>query len=465
LAKLSDLKENIVRMAAANWCTPLITCLCEGEDESSKVVIVEALGTLKLTDESKVSLAEQGALAPLVSMLGSGRLEVKLAALYAIQNLSSHRPMKGYIAKAGAMPIVLNHLFSLISPVHVRTASAAILQNMATDDGMRYFVNSDGVPVDEAMVAENCLAVQESLSTYPGIQAHVLRTVLGFVSSPGSQGIRDTLRRMQGISVLLSLITRQDRDVRDAVIEILYHLSDKGGREIAEYLLKHQKLRTVLKVLNRSNTAEDVQAAAAGILASFPPDDGFTTALVEADAIPALVFLLDEGTPKVKEAAVGAVLRFTDSSNIALQQYAANLNILPLLARLLYSGTKVCKERAAVALRNFSWSTPSLSVAPDCLSSCFFRTSRVPKCPVHCGRCGTKTTFCIIEAEAVPGLVSLVKEDRGTVAEAGLEALATLVSEDDFVQSGAKYLHDSNGVSPILDVLTLGTSEIKIKAV
>lgn len=35
LAKLSDSTENIVQMAAANWCMPLITRLCEGSRLSS----------------------------------------------------------------------------------------------------------------------------------------------------------------------------------------------------------------------------------------------------------------------------------------------------------------------------------------------------------------------------------------------------------------------------------------------
>lgn len=426
-------------------------------------MIVEALGTLKLTDESKLSLAKQGTMAPLVGMLGSGRLEVKLAALYAIQNLSTHRPIKGYIAKAGAIPIILNHLFSRVSPVHVRTAAAAILQNIAIDDGMRYYVGSDGLPVDEGLVVEKNLAVLEISSSYPVIQAHILRTLLGFVSAPDSEGVRETVRRMDGISLLLPLITGQDRNVRDAVIGILYHLSDKGGLEIAEFLVKQQKLRTVLNLLNSASTNDEVQVAAAGILASLPSDDEVTSALVEADAIPALVFLLEAGAPKVKEAAIGAVLRFTESSNIALQRVVANLNIHSLLVRLIYSGTTICKERAAIALRNFSRSTPALSVEPDFDCSCF-RSSRLPKCPVHSGRCDVKTTFCIVDADAVLGLVSLVHDDKGTAAEAGLEALETLVSEKEILQSGAEYLHDANGITPILDTLTLGTPELKEKA-
>ncbi|OAE25985.1 hypothetical protein AXG93_1712s1650 [Marchantia polymorpha subsp. ruderalis] len=463
LDKLSDEKDNVVAMANANWCSPLVRCLSEGKDDATKVVMANTLAALTLTDEAKTTMAEMQVVPPLVRMMELGKLETKVAAMRALQSLCSHRLIKGHIAKAGGVRVVLNHLLSGMSTLYVRENAAVILDTIAEIDGTEFFVDRSGTPLHDSETLENLLAVYENSLNNPLIRKHVLRTLLGLLSSSDSTQVRDTLRRLRGISLLLPMIEGHDRELRDCVVQILHHLSASGGSEIAEYMQKQQNYRALLKLLDNS-MAEEVQIAAAGIIANLPQQDPVTEALVEAEAISILVEVLKTGTPKAKEAAVDALVRFTDPSNTKMQHSVANLDVHSLLVRTMYSGTVKSKARAATALGNFSKSTPSLCLEPETMCSCF-GTSRAPKCKVHSGRCSVKTTFCIVEADAVSGLIVVMSEDRGAAAEAAVEALETLVAEDDTLQPAAQLLHNSDGISPLINILTVGTPELKEKAI
>ncbi|KAL2652992.1 hypothetical protein R1flu_021120 [Riccia fluitans] len=463
LDKLSGENENVVAMASASWFPPLVRCLTEGEGDATKLLMAKTLGNLKLTDEMKMTLGDLEVVPPLVRMMEVGNWELKLAGLKAVQSLSSHRKIKGCFAGAGGVPVVLNYLFSVMSPLAVRESSAIIVENLAENDGKEFFVDGSGAAIDEVQVVENLVAVCESSSNTPLIKIHVLRTLLGLLSPPGSRNLRDNLRSLRGISLLLPLIEGSEPEVRHCAIQMLFYLSENGGSEIAEYMKRQTKYKAFLKFLN-TNLAEEVQVAAAGILVNLPQDDYvLTEALVEAEAISMLVDLLKIGTPKAKEAAVDALVRFTDPSNREMQQAVANLDVHPLLIRTILSGTLKSKARAATVLRNFSSSTPALIEEPKVRCTCFL-SSRTPRCKVHNGLCDFKKTFCIVEADAVAGLIGILNEDRGSAAEAAVEALETLVSGDDTLHSGTQLLHRSGGITSLLTILSVGTPELKEKA-
>lgn len=94
---------------------------------------------------------------------------------------------------------------------------------------------------------------------------------------------------------------------------------------------------------------------------------------------------------------------------------------------------------------------------------CFMKP-RSPVCRVHKGKCSVKGTFCLVEAEAVAPLVSLLEMAHTEAAEAGVEALETLVA-DETEDTGSIVLHEVQGIQPLFRLLTHGSPICSDKAV
>lgn len=459
LEELCDKDQNIVEMAKVNWYIPLMDRLRNGSNES-KLIMAKCLAELQLTELNKQSLGEGGAISSLVQMV-PGNLEGKAAALKALQNLSTFGPNKSYIAEAGAIPLVLEHLFSGRFPVHVRESAAIILENMVLNEGTRFLVDANGGMIDQRKTIQDLLVVQDNSSSSSSVQKHVLLSLLGLVSPPGADEARKFLKDASGVSGLLPLLEGSDHEVRDVVVQVLCCLSDDSAQEITKFLI-HRKVAGVFVNLLYEGR-RDVQAAAAGILANLPfEEDNLTAYLVEESVIPAIVHVLKNGSPKSKESAAGALLRFTLPSNVELQQKVVELGVYDVLKGLINSGTSLGKVRAADAFRNFSNSTLRLSIPPS-RSGCFCLLKRLPPpCKVHLGPCEERTTFCLVEANVVPDLLSLLNEQE--TASAGMDALLTLILEDEVLEKGAKHLHEVKAIDPILELMSQSTESCKEKA-
>ncbi|KAL0007096.1 hypothetical protein SO802_008598 [Lithocarpus litseifolius] len=87
LNAFSSNTRNALHMAEAGYFKPLVQYLKEGSD-MSKVLMATALSRMELTDKWRAALGEDGAIEPLVKMFNAGKLESKLSALSALQNLS-----------------------------------------------------------------------------------------------------------------------------------------------------------------------------------------------------------------------------------------------------------------------------------------------------------------------------------------------------------------------------------------
>jgi hypothetical protein len=238
-------------------------------------------------------------------------------------------------------------------------------------------------------------------------------------------------------------------------------LSDEGGTQIAA-LVHGQQLADDFVLWLKERGKANVQVAAAGILANLPlEDEVLTRSLVDAGVLSELVSVLQSVNEKAQESAISALMRFTDASNIKIQQALASLDILPLLVTLLSSGTAFAKTKAAMALRNFSISTMCLSVEPPMTLSCLcFSPAQPSVCRVHPGNCDVRTTFCLVKAEAIPALVLLVKEKaENGASDAAINALATLVDDDQIRSKGAHLLHESNAIEPMIDLLQQGSAD------
>ncbi|XP_057817724.2 U-box domain-containing protein 43 [Cryptomeria japonica] len=463
LQRLRDNDDNIVQMAAANWYGPLIECLHKGS-EGSKLKMAIALSKMELTDQNIKLLGDEGAIPPLVKMISSN-LESKAAALGALKNLSTNHENKKHIANAGAVPLILDHLVTSKFPSNIRETSAIILERIMCDDGVQFLVDENAEPLVLEPIIQNLLALQQNPSTFFSIRRHVLNALLGMLSGPDGENVRSVARSANGISVLLPLIEGSDQKIRESVIKLLCSLSEGGSQEISHFLLNGNKFELFVTFLE-DDSRGDIQAAAAGILSTLPASDGkVTDALIKAEALPAIIQVLNNGSPNAKENAVGVLLRFTDPSSLETQHMVVHSGAFPLLVNLLYSGTILAKSRAAFAIGNLSLSTARLSVAPTVNGCWCFKPVPPPVCRVHLGPCDVKTTFCLVKADALPGLVNLLQEREGKAAGATIYALATLVSDDDILNKGASVLHEAKAIDHILEILSQGTPESKEEAV
>eukprot|EP00250_Pteridium_aquilinum_P024374 c28987_g1_i1 orf=192-3179(+) len=464
LEQICDEDQNIIEMAKANWFTPLIRGLSHGSDES-RLRMASALADMELTELNKQNVGEGGAIAPLVGLI-SEKLEMKAVALKVLESLSDITNNKSYMAEAGAVPIVFQTLFSARNPLNIRESAAVILEKLVVGDGRRYLKDANGSAIDLSKTVQDLLVLQENSSKLLSIRKHVLIFLLRLVTPPDAQEVRTMLKDARGVSTLLPLLVESsDSEIRDVVVELLFCLSNDCAQEISLFLIQ-RKLGGLFASLLQDSARRDVQVAAAGILANLPPENsGLTMYLMEEGVLTALVNVLRDGNVKVKENAVGSLLRFTLPSNIYLQQRLVELGIFPILKTLMKSGTALSKQRALTMLGNLSKSTLHLCKPPSS-SGCFYVLKKPPSiCRVHPGPCRERTTFCLVVSKMISDIVCVMSEPENDAAGAAVDALFTLIYEDDILDKGASLLHEEEAITAIVKLLSQGTDNSKERAI
>jgi hypothetical protein len=80
-------------------------------------------------------------------------------------------------------------------------------------------------------------------------------------------------------------------------------------------------------------------------------------------------------------------------------------------------------------------------------------TQQLNICPVHRGVCTPATTFCLLQAGAVEGLLACLENDNIRVVDAALGALCTLLDERVDVEKSVATLVELNAVRRVLGAL------------
>jgi hypothetical protein len=179
----------------------------------TKTVMASALSRMTLTDQSKLALAQEGAIPPLVSIIATGKLESKAAALGAIENLSTLPANRDVIVKSGAIPPLLQLLFSVTSVVmSLKEGSASTLANL-TMAGIRTHtqIDSSGAILESEETIFQLLSLL-NLSG-PLIQTHLLRALLGMALIPDAVEVRNRMRIGGAISILVPFLECPDQVV------------------------------------------------------------------------------------------------------------------------------------------------------------------------------------------------------------------------------------------------------------
>ncbi|CAI5476332.1 unnamed protein product, partial [Closterium sp. Yama58-4] len=481
LQQLASNDQNVVQMAEANHFKPLAERLTTGSD-MTRIVMASALSRMSLTDQSKAVLVQQGAIPPLVTMIASGKLEAKAAALGALQNLSSLAANRNELIRAGVVPPLLTLLFSVTSVVmSLKEGAAAILANisMAGAAQAETRMESNGAMLESEETIFQLLSLMNLAG--PNIQVNLLKALLGMASVPQAMEVRKRMIVGGAVDVLIPFIDGSEGvSTRPLAARVLRELSREAdaGKSVADSLMDAQgaPLKAIIAMLHDKDSFDN-RAAAASLIAALPPSDAkLNQALVQADVVQTLVTMLGMkgggvgSNAQLKDAALdgaaNALVRFTLPSNIKQQQQLAELGAIPQLVTLLVTGNAGAKRGAALCLGNFSESSPTLSVPVKAKSGgCCFKAPEEPKCVVHGGKCSVRSSFCLLEAEAIDPLVGAMGEKEPLTAEAALTALSTLMGDSCRWEASVKIIHESGGFGRVVQQLSEGTERAKEKGV
>lgn len=443
------------------------------------LVMASALSHMELTDQSRIALAQQGGIPPLVEMLSVGKMEAKVAGLGALKNLSTPPANREILLKTGVISPLLQLLFSETSvTASLKESAAATLANLAMATTAELDMYGSILNSNETLF--QLLSVVNRAG--PVTQGHLLRAFLGMSSIPNATEVRNKLREGGAIQLILPLCEFTADNVRLHTLQLLKCLTSEGaGDDLADHLWSTYIKALVNLLLDSSK--DDERMAAVGIICNFPTNNThLTDLLLQADALPAILNLLlpTKGTKMgswanrsaMTESAAGVLLRFTspvNSNAISLQQKAADLDAISCLVQLLQTGTPVVKCRAATALSHFSRNSDRLASKVVASRSCclrpWFNSHTSTRCSIHEGLCSVKTNFCLVMANAVGPLVQALEEQEQGADEAALNALNTLLVDDTHLESAIKVIAEAQGIRNIVRLLTAGSVGAKERAV
>ncbi|KAF9686399.1 hypothetical protein SADUNF_Sadunf03G0154600 [Salix dunnii] len=454
LIALSSNTQNVLHMAEAGYFKPLVHCLKEGSD-MSKILMATAVSRMELTDQCRASLGEDGAVEPLVKMFKSGKLEAKLSALNALQNLSNLTENIKLLITSGFVSPLLQLLFSVTSVLMtLREPASAILARIAQSETI--LVKQD--------VAQQMLSLLNLSS--PVIQYHLLQALNSIASHSSASKVRRKMKENCAVQLLLPFLTESNIKIRSAALNLLYTLSKDSPEHFMEQL-GESYLINIVNIIS-SSASESEKAAAIGIVSNLPVSSKKSTeVLKKLHFLPILISLMssDASTSTktwLEESIAGVLVRFTIPSDKRLQLLSAELGVIPILVKLLTSESSLAKSRAAISLAQLSQNSVALRKSRKSRWTCM-PPSADTFCQVHDGYCVVKNTFCLVKAGAVPPLIQILEGQEREADEAVLNALATLL-QDEIWESGSLYIAKTSAVQAIIRVLESGTVKAQEKA-
>ena len=420
--------------------------------------MASALTRMVLTDKVRDSLGEDGVIEPLVFMFKTGKLEGKLAALNALQNLLISTKNISHVISSSILPPLLQLLFSVTSSLMtLREPASAILSKIALSNSI---VEYKDLP--------NQLLSLLNLSNSK-IKRHVLVALNNIASHPSAYEVRSKLNQNGTMQLLLPLLKEADSKIRVSALNLLYTIT----KDVAEdykfsEVVEGDYLQTIVHIVS-SSSGDSEKAAVVGLLSNTPVGDKKAIdKLKKTNLLPMLVSLLGSSSSsssmcRLQESAAVIFVKFTLPSDKKMQLYVIEVGVIPVLVKLLSNGSSVAKSRAAISVAQLSQNTFSLR-RPRNTRWCVPSPTGA-SCEVHDRFCTIKGGFCLVKSGAVLPLIRILEgEKRSEADEAALSALATLL-QDDLWENGSNFIVKTQGaVENIIRVLELGNLKAQEKA-
>ncbi|XP_057778583.1 U-box domain-containing protein 43-like [Salvia miltiorrhiza] len=467
LDNLSYSDDNVILMAKSNYFTYLLERLSSGSDQV-KMRMAKTLGDMELTDHKKAALTECGVLDLLLDLVPHDDVEMKIVAVQALLNVSSLEKNGQEIIKKGAVRPLLDILYRQTSSQKLRELVAATVVNLALST-----IAKEGSDSEPVFMLETGDDISELFSfstmTVPALQQEIFRAFHAMCRSPSADTVKSKLRECSAVQTLFRLCEVDDViSLRANAVKLLDCLiKDADGDTVLEHVTQNS-IESLLKILKTSNNEEET-ASALGTIASLPESSQISEWLLESPNLQTIFgFLSDDRNsahqkPLVLENAVGAIGRLTTPTSLQLQKKVAEAGAIPLLVRLLETGTNLTVKRAATCLSHLSQSSLRLTRQISRRQSlwCF---SALPEavCPVHHGLCTIESSFCLVEASAVEPLSRALRCQDTGVCDAALDALLTLIN-DEMLQSGCKVLAEANTIPAMIKLISSPCASLQEK--
>lgn len=462
LVNLPTTDKIVVHMAEANLLIPLATRLVEGEKES-KILMAKTLARLKhMPESSKILASSQDTITALTNMTKSRDADEVNAAIGALENLSK-APRVGTVISACSGLEVLVKLLTSQASVETKITASRVVANVLAAVGDEWPQSEDRDADIDNYLDTFIMLISSSArpTTNALVQSHLLQGLFSLVKGRDTGEVtREMLLRRNVFSVLTPHFKDSRLETRRDSLRLVSSLSRKHGAEAwLAISIQCGTLKFLVDMLSAEEITENEELDAARIISHLPAEDqNLTITLAQQfNIVPHLVHHLSSKNQSLQEACLGALVRFTTPETLDLQKQLADMGVIPALVAFLDSRRPRTKIHAAQALANFSRSSSRLirPVAPNKCWQCFAPTPIT--CNLHGSLCSVKSTYCLLEAEAIPPLVTIVAEDKEKVAEAALEALYTLVEDERHSERGCNVLHQANALRTIISKLPNGT--------
>ncbi|XP_061370356.1 U-box domain-containing protein 43-like [Gastrolobium bilobum] len=456
LENLSYSDHNVIQMAKTNYFKHLLQRLSTGPDDV-KMVMATTLAEMELTDHNKESLFDGGVLPPLLYLVSHNDLQVKTEAIKALRNLSSLKKNGLEMIGRGAVRPLLDLLFHR----SIQTSSlwkdvAAIIKLLAESTISQEDAQT---PVLLLEVDDDVFNLFSLISvTPPDVQQNIIQTFHALCQSPSASYIRTKLKECSAVPDLVQLCENENQNLRASAVKLFSCLVESCDEAIILENVDQKCINTLLRILKSSSDEEEILSAM-GIICHLPEIHEISQWLLDAGALQIIYNCVRDGRDrdiqksKLVENAIGALCRFTVPTNLEWQKSVAETGIITVLVQLLESGTTLTKQRVSLCLTQFSKS--SLQLSRPILKRkglCCFSAPAEISCIVHGGICSVKSSFCLLEANAVTPLTRTLGESDPGVCEASLDALLTLI-EGERLQSGSKVLAEANAIPLIIKFL------------
>nr|CAB3447799.1 unnamed protein product [Digitaria exilis] len=490
LKNLEKCPKNIKYMAESGYLEPLQSHLVEGSEEM-QMEMVSFLSELVQEQELTIDI-NRSTSEILIKMARSCKPMARKAAFDVLVQLSFHRPNSMMLVDAGAVPVMIEELFIRKvddEPVNSMASAGTILANIVESgiDPETTLVNKEGHVLTSKYSIYNFVHMLKCFMP-DDLNLSIIRVLLAFTAlAKPLATVVSVIRENHRGHAIVELMSSQMEALSLAATRLLITLSPHIGHTIVERLCKTQgQPRKLVKNISHAGRITERQAALAILLARLPyRNTSLNVALVQEGAVPAILSAIKEmqnnparssrhAVPYM-EGLVGALVRLTATLySPEVLKVAIDHNLASVLTELLTgaAGSDEAQRLAAVGLENLSYLSIKLSQPPpdELLSKKNITILKLLKdskahnnkksshnqinvCLVHRGVCSPATTFCLLEAGSVEGLLGCLENDNVRVVEAALGALCTLLDERVDVEKSVAALSELDVARRVLGAL------------
>jgi hypothetical protein len=490
LKNLEKCPKNIKYMAESGYLEPLQSYLVEGSEEM-QMEMVSFLSELVQEQELTIDI-NRSTSEILIKMARSCNPRVRKAAFDVLVQLSLHHPNSKMLVDAGAVPVMIEELFIRKvddEPVNSMASAATVLANIVESgiDPDTTVVNKEGHVLTSKYSIYNFVHMLKCFMP-DDLNLSIIRVLLALTAlAKPLATVVSVIRENHRGHAIVELMSSPTEALSLAATRLLITLSPHIGHTIVERLCKTQgQPRKLVKSISHAGRITERQAALAMLLARLPyRNTSLNVALVQEGAVPTILSAIKEmqnGAARSSkhavpymEGLVGALVRLTATLySPEVLKVAMDHNLASVLTELLSgpAGSDEVQRLAGVGLENLSYLSIKLSQPPpdELLSKKnailkLLKDSKahsnnkksthhqVNVCLVHRGVCSPATTFCLLEAGTVEGLLGCLDNDNVRVVEAALGALCTLLDERVDVEKSVAALSELDAARRVLGAL------------